>query len=89
MSDPQTLAEQLVSATLQPEVVVVRRDLLAAVLDRLDVLEAVADAAQAYVDMDDRPSDDQPDDWEYTLGKYLRSALGAAHCVIPADEVDG
>jgi len=46
--ETQTLVEQLVSATLQPEVIVTRRDLLAAVLDRLDVLEAVADAAQAF-----------------------------------------
>lgn len=81
-----TLANQLRRDVLHPRMMQIRPDLIAAAADRLDVLEAVAAAAQAWIDMDDRPTDDQPDDWEYTLGKYLRCALGAANCAADPEE---
>ena len=48
MSEPQTLAEQLVSTMLNPHAMLIRPDLLGHVIDRLDVLEAVAAAALAF-----------------------------------------
>ena len=87
MSEPRlTLSEELRDL---PEQYLLRektQEMIEAVADRLDVIEAVAAAAQAYIDMDDRPSDDQPDDWEYTLGHYLRCALGAANCAADPGE---